>query len=253
MKAYLLAAGYATRLYPLTKDLPKPLLEIGDRPLLSHILDRVLELDDLSAVTVIGNHRFHDQLSSWSRTVESRVPLDVLDDGSSSEDDRLGASSDLAFGLRHSPPSPDEDFLVIAGDNWIRFDLRAAQRDYIAQERRAMILLRRLDTLPTGASPYNEVTTDSEGRVLRLREKPPDPRTLLVAIAAYFFPPRVQFLLDHYLAHGGNPDAPGHFIEWLVQHAPVRSHTFEGEWLDIGTPQALEQARAAVGCAGSEP
>ena len=247
MKAYLLAAGYATRLYPLTKDRPKPLLEIGDRPLLSHILDRVLELDDLSAVAVIGNHRFHDLFSKWSRTVDSPVPLEILDDGSTSEDDKLGASGDLAFALRRSPPSPDEDFLVVAGDNWIRFDLRAAQRDYLEQGRRAMLLLRRLETLPDGPSPYNEVTTDSDGRVLGLREKPPDPRTPLVDIAAYFFPPRVQSLLDHYLANGGNPDAPGHFIEWLVQHAPVRSHTFDGEWLDIGTPQALEQARRAAG------
>jgi glucose-1-phosphate thymidylyltransferase len=244
LKAYLLAAGYATRLYPLTKDRPKPLLEIGGRPLLSHILDRVLELESLSSVTVIGNHRFREPLRAWAEATSCSVPLEVLDDGSTSEADKLGASGDLAFALRESPPA--DDFLVIAGDNWIRFDLRAAQRDFLEQGSKAMLLLRRLESIPHGPSPYNEVTTDAEGRVLRLREKPADAQTPLVAIAAYFFPPRVHALLDHYLAHGGNPDAPGHFIEWLVQHAPVRSHVFEGEWMDIGSPEALETARAAV-------
>ena len=247
MKAYLLAAGYATRLYPLTKDRPKPLLEIGGEPLLSHILRRVLGLHGLTAVTVIGNHRFHEPLADWARTVDCPVPIDVLDDGSSSDDDKLGASGDLAFALRTSPPGAGEDFVVVAGDNWIRFDLAAAQRDFLEQGRRPMILLRELSEVPAGPSPYNEVTTDAEGRVLRLREKPDDPRTALVAIAAYFFPSRVRDLLDHYLVNGGNPDAPGHFIEWLVRHAPVRSHVFDGEWMDIGSPEALEEARRRAG------
>jgi glucose-1-phosphate thymidylyltransferase len=244
MKAYLLAAGYATRLHPLTRDRPKPLLDIGGRPLLSHILDRVLQIGDLSGVVIIGNHRFQGPLAAWASGAPSPVPIEVLDDGSTSDDDKLGASGDLAFALRESPPAPDEDFVVIAGDNWIRFDLHAARDDYEEQGRRPMILVRQLEAVPDGPSPYNEVTTDAEGRVLRLREKPDDPRTPYVAIAAYFFPPGVRDLLACYLDRGGNPDAPGHFIEWLVQHAPVRSHIFTGEWMDIGSPEALEQARA---------
>lgn len=246
MKAYLLAAGYATRLYPLTRDRPKPLLEIAGRPLLSHILDRVTALEELTGVAVIGNHRFHGPLAEWAKAADCPVPLEVLDDGSTSDDDKLGATGDLAFALRTSPPAPDEDFTVIAGDNWIGFDLRAAQRDFVEQGHRPMILLRELDAVPDGPSPYNEVTTDAEGRVLRLREKPADPRTNLVAIAAYFFPPHVRALVDHYLGDGGNPDAPGHFIEWLVRHAPVRSHVFDGTWMDIGSHETLAAARAAL-------
>jgi glucose-1-phosphate thymidylyltransferase len=244
MKVYVLAAGYATRLYPETRDLPKPLLDIGGRPLLSYLLESVREIDDMRRIVVVGNHRFHDALAAWARDAVAPVPIELLDDGSTSDDDKLGASGDLAFALRASPPAADEDFVVIAGDNWIRFDLRAARRAYEEQGRRPMLLLRQLDAIPEGPSPYNEVTIDDEGRVLRLREKPRDPRTPYVAIAAYFFPPRVRDLLTLYLDRGGNPDAPGHFIAWLVQHAPVRSHTFEGEWLDIGSPEALAHARA---------
>ena len=109
-----------------------------------------------------------------------------------------------------------------------------------------MLLLRDLGAIPEGPSPYNEVTTDPDGRVQRFREKPQHPRTQLAAIAVYFFPPRVSEQIHYYLEQGGNPDAPGHFVEWLVQHAPVRSHVFDGEWMDIGTVEALEAARRTL-------
>ena len=87
------------------------------------------------------------------------------------------------------------------------------------------------------------MTLDRDGRVVRFREKPDDPATPWVAIAVYFLPPRTRELIEHYLASGGNPDAPGFFVEWLVRHAPVRSHVFDGDWLDIGSHETLAEAR----------
>jgi len=243
MKAYLLAAGYATRLHPLTLDRPKALLEIGGRPMLSQILDRVCELDDLSEVIAIGNHRFADVLGSWCASTPCPVPLRLLDDGSMSDDDKLGAIGDLAYALRESPPADDEDFVVVAGDNWLGFDLRPAQAAFHASGRRATLLVRKLAAIPDGPSPYNEVSPDSDGRVLHFREKPSDPKTPYVAIAVYFLPPQTRNLIEHYLANSGNPDAPGFFISWLTKHAPVRSHLFEGEWMDIGSHATLAAAR----------
>jgi glucose-1-phosphate thymidylyltransferase len=248
MKIYLLAAGYATRLHPLTLDRPKPLLEIGGRPMLSHILERALELSDVSEVVVIGNHKFANAFEAWRRETACPVPLTLLDDGSSSDDDKLGAIGDLAFALRTAPPDEDEAFAVIAGDNWIGFDLRPAERRFLDERGTASVLLvRSLPEVPTGPSPYNEVTLDENDRVLSFREKPADPRSPLAAIAVYLFPATARALVTDYLSQGGNADAPGYFIEWLVCTSRVVGHHFEGEWMDIGSHQALAEARRRFG------
>ena len=132
MKIYVLAAGYATRLYPLTEHCAKPLLEVGGRPILSRILDRALALPDISEVVVIGNQRFSEDLEDWQQDYHSRVPVRILNDGSHSEKDRLGAIRDLAFGIEQVPPGT-EDWLVIAGDNLLEFDLLAVQQHFLKQ------------------------------------------------------------------------------------------------------------------------
>ena len=240
VKVYLLAAGYATRLYPLTRDTPKPLLDVAGEPILTRILRRVQALRGVSEVVVIGNDRFAPQFERWAAETESPVPLRVLNDGSRSQDDRLGAVGDLGFALREVPPG-DEDWLVVAGDNLIEFDLDALQRVFDAK-RCPLLVLRPAEHGP-GPSRYNEVTLDQSGDVARFREKPPDPQGRLAAIAVYFFTPEVAGLLARYVEEGGERDAPGHFIEWLVGQTRVAASALDGEWLDIGTPETLEHAR----------
>ncbi len=241
VKALLLAAGYATRLYPLTRDRAKPLLEIGGRPILSHILDRVVELPGLTEVLVVSNARFAESFRAWAAGAACPVPIRVLDDGSTSDADKLGATGDLALALREAPLA-GEDLVVVAGDNLLRFDLRPLHAAFAAS-RRPTIVVRRV-AHAGGPSPYNEVTLAPDGRVLGFREKPADPHTDLVAIALYFFPPEIEGLVRRYLAEGGNPDAPGHFIAWLVRETDVRAVREDGEWWDIGSLESLEAARA---------
>lgn len=246
MKALLLAAGYGTRLHPLTRERPKPLLEVAGRPLLSHILERVRALPDVSEVVVVGNHRFHEALCAWADG-EARgagPPLRVLDDGSTCDADKRGANGDIAFALEQMDDlaARDEDLLVVAGDNLLGFDLRPLHAAF--RRRRVPQLAVREIPLPEGPSPYNEVTFDAEGRVTGFREKPRDPRSPWVAIALYFHPPAVAGWLRRYLAEGGNPDAPGHFVAWLVEHTEVRAEPCGGAWYDIGSHEALAEARA---------
>jgi glucose-1-phosphate thymidylyltransferase len=241
VKALLLAAGYATRLYPLTRDRAKPLLEVAGRPILSHILARVLALPGLSEVVVVTNARFAAAFRDWARAEGCPVPLRVLDDGSTSDADKLGATGDLAFALREAPLG-GEDLVVVAGDNLIGFDLRPLHAQFRAR-RRPTIVVRRVP-LGTGPSPYNEVTLASDGRVTGFREKPADPQTDLAAIALYFFPPQVESLVGRYLSEGGNPDAPGYFIAWLVRQTDVYAVRENGEWWDIGSLASLDEARA---------
>lgn len=246
MKAYLLAAGYATRMYPLTRDRPKPLLEVAGAPILSHILDRILALDGLSEVVVIGNDRFATPLEAWAVALDVPVPVSVLNDGSSSDDDKLGAIGDLAFALGEIPPD-DEDWLVAAGDNLLAFDLVPLQQAYrgatdAAGHHAPLLAVREVER--DGPSAYNEVELDPDGRVTRFREKPPNPRSNLAAIALYFLPPTAVELLHRYLQDGGEPDAPGHFIAWLVAQVEVRAVHLPGGWFDIGSLDGLALARA---------
>ena len=253
MKAYLLAAGYATRMYPLTRDQPKPLLEVAGAPILTHILRRVLALDGLSEVVVIANARFAGAFESWRRSLDVRVPVRVLNDGSTCDDDKLGAIGDLAFALEAAPPG-DEDWLVAAGDNLLSFDLRVLQRAFEATgapgARSPLLVVRRVEPAPVPASGvdgsadrYNEVVVDAGGRVVGFREKPRDRRSELAAIALYLLPAKAAGALARYLADGGNPDAPGYFIAWLVERSEVRAATLPGKWFDVGSLDGLAEAR----------
>ena len=242
LKAYVLAAGYATRLGSLAQDRPKPLLDVGGRPVLSHTLDRLLELDDLTEVVVITNSRFHGQFEEWAATHTTGTPIRVLDDGSTHVDNRRGALADLAFGLELAPPD-GEEWVVVAGDNLIDFDLRPLQ-EVFRSKRTPLLALRRLDGLHT-SKRYNEVTVDVAQRVTRFREKPRDATSGLTAIALYFFTREVRPLLSRYLQLPEETDAPGHFIAWLVGEVPVHGTAFDGDWFDVGSPETLQAARDA--------
>jgi glucose-1-phosphate thymidylyltransferase len=246
VKAYLLAAGYATRMYPLTRDRPKPLLEVAGAPILSHILEGVLALEGLSEVVVISNDRFAKHFEAWAAALGAPVPVRVLNDGSTSDDDKLGAIGDLAFALEQAP-TRGEDWLVVAGDNLLAFDLRHLQQVFL-EHRDPLLSVREVTRLDEPGeqgvqSRYNEVMLNEEGVVVGFREKPPEAVSPLTAIALYFFPGSVADLLPRYLAEGGNPDAPGHFIAWLVDQVPVRATPLLGERFDIGSLEGLEHAR----------
>jgi len=240
LNAYLLAAGYATRMHPLTRDRPKPLLEVAGRPILSHILDGVLGLDGLRRVVVIANDRFAPHFERWAAGLETAVPVEIVNDGTRSDADKRGALGDLAFALARRPAG-DEPWLVAAGDNLLGFPLRQLQEVFARDETQPLLGVRRVKR--GAASAYNEVVMDDRGRVERFREKPPDARSEWAAIALYFFPPAVAAELETYLAEGGNPDAPGHFIAWLVDRVPTRATLLPGEWFDIGSLEGLEHAR----------
>lgn len=243
IKAYVLAAGYATRLGAIASDRAKPLLDVGGRPVLSHTMERLQEVRGLTEVVVVANGRFHRQFVDWAKSDPAKVPVRILDDGSTRPEERLGAVADLAFAVDSEPPG-DQSWLVVAGDNLIDFDLRPAARAF-RDVSRPLLLLRRVD--PADAEGrYNEVTLDGEGRVVRVREKPADPQTDVTAIAAYFFTPDIVDLLYAYVEASDEHDAPGHFISWLVERTPVEGFFFEGEWFDTGSPETLRAARDAL-------
>ena len=240
MKAYLLAAGYATRMYPLTRNKPKALLEVGGSPILTHILARISALDDITHIVVVTNDLFAPQFEAWRSEQTTPTPITVLNDGTTSDANRLGAIADLGFALEQVPLD-GEDAVVAATDNLFDFDLLPIQRAFHAR-RETTLVVRRVED-PTHTSRYNEVTLRPDGRVTRFREKPEHPETDLTAIALYFFPASALDLLAQYLEIG-SPDAPGHFISWLVDRVPCYAEHIPGPWYDVGSLESLERARA---------
>jgi glucose-1-phosphate thymidylyltransferase len=241
VKVVLLCAGYATRMYPLTRDLPKPLLEVAGAPILSHLLARTAVLPGVDEVVVVGNHRFAAPLARWVESAQSPVPIRLLDDGSTDESNRLGALGDLAFAARELPLA-GHDALVAAGDNLVLFDVAPLARAFA--RRHAPQLSMRVAPVDARSSRYGELTVDANGRVTRFREKPADPHSGLASIALYFLPARTWPLLHRYLDQGGNRDAPGHFFAWLVRETEVYAERIDGDWWDIGDLDSLADARA---------
>jgi len=241
VKAIVLAAGYATRLYPLTRTVAKPLLTVGGRPIVDHILDRIREVDEIDAVHVVTNRKFADAFERWSESQPPGGPqLVVHDDGTASEDDRLGAIGDIAFVVRRAGLAGD-DLLVVAGDNLFDFSLV----DYVAWWRgkgeASAVALHDVGDLDLAAK-YGVVALGDGDRIESFEEKPAEPRSTLAATATYLFHRAHVPLVHRYLGEGNSPDQPGRFVAWLVGRVPVHGYVFEGEWRDIGDAAQLLDA-----------
>ena len=242
VRAVFLAAGFATRLYPLTRDRAKPLLEVGGTPMLTHVLREVERVPAVSAGVVVSNARFHADFLAWRDKTSSRLALDVLDDGALTNETRRGAVGDLALALERAPSDVDA-WLVLACDNLFEFSLRSVVERFAARGR-GQLIVRRVPA-PVPPSKYSEVTLDGE-RVASFREKPADPRSDLSAIAVYLLPADLPEFVRAYLASGGNPDAPGHLLAWLSQRTPLEAVPLTGRWLDIGSADDLARANAEL-------
>jgi len=237
MKGIILAAGYATRLYPLTKDRPKALLPVSGRPILDYIADEMDTIDDLDQTVIISNHLFADQFQAWAdarNAAGQGHPVVVLDDGSTDDTNKLGAIGDIQFVIDQL--GLDDELLVIAGDNLFTYRLRDAWADYRAHGE-DMILAKRLPW-DDDLRRYAIATIDATGKVTNLVEKPSDPQSNLAVFATYFYRKDTLPLINAYLAEGNSPDAPGNFPAWLYQKKPVRLYEFDGICIDIGTPES---------------
>jgi glucose-1-phosphate thymidylyltransferase len=236
LKALLLAAGYGTRLRPLTDELPKELLSVGDRPIIDWILDSVAEVPGIDEIHVVTNATKIGAFASWA------VGRDVTlhDDGTASNDDRLGAIGDVQFVVERAGLQ-DDDLLVIAGDNLFGFSLVEYVDFWRAKGQGSAIAVHRLAD-PSLASLYGVVELGADDRVVSLEEKPEQPRSDLVSTATYLFCRDHVAALARYLAAGNPPDPPGRFIAWLYEREPVYGFRFTEDWLDIGDHRQLLEA-----------
>jgi len=237
VKTIVLAAGYATRLYPLTLTVAKPLLPVGGRPMIDHLLDRIRGLGEPGEVHVVTNHKFAASFEAWAA---ERDGVAVHDDGTTSEDDRLGAIGDIAFVVERAGLAGD-DLLVVAGDNLFDFSLAGYVAWWRGKGEASAVALHDVGDLAL-ARQYGIVELRADERIVSFQEKPAEPPSTLAATATYLFHREHAALLGDYLAGGSSPDQPGRFVAWLVDRAPVYGYRFEGDWRDIGDAEQLLDA-----------
>ncbi|MFB6106124.1 MAG: sugar phosphate nucleotidyltransferase [Halobacteriaceae archaeon] len=238
MKAVVLAGGYATRLWPITRHRPKMFLPIGESVVVDHVFD-ALEADDrISEVYVSTNERFADEFRDHLAAADYEKPTLTVED-TTSEDEKFGVVG--ALGQLFDREDVDEDTLVIAGDNVISF----AVSDFLDffEERGAPSLAAYDVGSYDRARSYGLIDVDGD-RVVDFQEKPERPKSTLVSIACYAFTAETIPLFEEYLAAGENPDEPGWFIQWLQDRRPVYAYSFEDAWFDIGTPESYLDAVA---------
>lgn len=234
MKALILAAGYATRLRPLTDMLPKQLLPVGGRPMVDWIVGKIREagIDEIHLVT---NGRFAPLFDAWAETSH----VTVHDDGTTTNETRLGAIGDIRF-VRNET-GWDDDLLVIAGDNLFDYSLADFARFAAGKNDASAVAVYDVGDREL-AKHYGVIELDGDDRVVGFLEKPTEPPTTLCATATYLYAREHARLVDTYLDEGNPPDQPGHFIAWLHGREPVYGFRIPGGWYDIGDAAQLLEA-----------
>lgn len=241
MHVLVLGAGYATRLYPLTRERPKPLLPVHGVPILQRIMERILPLPDLRHIHVVTNHKFANHYSGWLKEYRflktPLVPIEVHDDMTMNNDDRLGAVGDIQFVVEKAKIK--DDLLVVAGDNLLEFDLLPFVT--FAREHGSAVGLKDLKGSDL-ISQYSTVTLDKKSKIVDFEEKPPMPKSSLISIGLYHFAAKHVPLTRKYIDQGHTPDAPGYYVQWLHKQIDLYGYVIEGSWFDIGDIDSYNKA-----------
>ena len=241
MKALILAAGYATRLYPLTKKYPKPLLEVKGKPIIEHIIDKLDPVKPIDEVIVVTNSKFIGQFKKWRREFTATKKITLVDDCTKSNTDRLGAIGDLNFVINKK--HIQDDLLIIGGDNLFSGSLKGFIAFALKNIPDATIGAYKLKQIKD-ASNYGVVKIGKERKVIGFEEKPRVPKSPLVAMCLYFIPAAQFNLINEYMRISkGKLDATGKYIDWLKSKRNIYCFVFKGSWYDIGDHKYLSAAK----------
>ena len=239
MIAILLAAGYATRLYPLTKDKPKSLLPLGSRLIIDHIMDSVDSIPGITKVALVTNSKFYQQFSDWasSQDREGKAPIVVLDDGTTDDTNKRGAIGDIIYTIDEL--GIDEDICILAGDNIFTYSIENMYEFFKSKNAPTLIAI----TVPEieQRRKLAVAVLDEDGRVTEMAEKPQEPKSDCCIYATYFYGKDIIPMFKEYIAEGGSPDAPGNFPSWLYKKIPVYAFKGDGSCIDIGTVENYEK------------
>lgn len=245
MKALILAAGYAVRLYPLTKEYPKPLLAIGQRPIINYIIDKLETIDDIDEIIVVTNSKFILKFRKWASHSRIQKRISLVDDLTKYHSDRRGAIGDMNFVIEKKRIR--DDLLVIGGDNLFDGDLNDFIAFAKAHKSSPVIGIYNIKD-KIQARQYGVIKVDSRYKLTDFAEKPKKPKSTLIAMCLYYFPKEELGLVKEYLnSRYDKHDATGFYIDWLRKKVPVYGFAFDGYWYDIGHPKIYKEAAREYG------
>lgn len=241
MKALILAAGYATRLYPLTKEYPKPLLTVEEKPIIDFIIDKLKTIDEIGEIIVVTNSKFISRFKKWKAGLHTKKRLSLINDLTKDNRDRRGAIGDIDFTI--DKKGIEDDLLVIGGDNLFDGNLK----DFLsfAKANQNSPVIGAYDVRDKlNARNYGVIKLDKNNKLIDFQEKPRNPKSTLVAMCLYYFPREKLGLIKEYLVNKiKKTDATGLYIDWLRNKCPVYGFVFSGQWYDIGDYKFYNQAK----------
>ncbi len=237
MKALILAAGYATRLYPLTKYMPKPLLEVGNKTILGHLIDKLERVPEIEEILIVTNNFFFPHFSRWLKDNPSTKIIKLINDGTKNNDDRLGSIGDMEFVVKQE--KIQQDLLVVGGDNL--FDEELSEFIQFFKQKGSAILLNDVQDIEL-AKKFGIVSINEEKRITKFVEKPSMPESTLASTLVYGLTRNNLSMFSEALKEN-KWDSPGNFIAFLSEREPVYGKTIKGKWFDIGSLDQLEESR----------
>jgi glucose-1-phosphate thymidylyltransferase len=243
MIAVVLCAGFATRMYPLTRDFPKPLLPVADKPVIDYLMDQLVDLPELRVVHIVGNARFFNHFEDWRRNYIKKIQrknlsIEIYNDGATANENRRGASVDLQLVLKSV--SETSRTLVSAGDNIYRFSIRPLWQKFLGSRHHYIVALPERDA--DNLKKTGVLELDANGRVMRQHEKPEQPQSVWSCPPLYFLQASAWSKLDEFIESSDNIDAPGYFIDYLCQKEDVYAFKLNASRLDIGSVESYQDA-----------
>lgn len=240
MKALILAAGYATRLWPLTFNRPKPLLPVQKKPILEYIIAKLKVIETIDEIFIITNSRFVKDFADWKDNFRDQRRISIIDDGMVKLEERRGSVGDIIFAIEEK--NIDSDLLVVGGDNLFDFKIDNFIKEGKENSPSATAGLYDVKSL-TMAKRYGIVELNGNSKIVSFEEKPKKPKSALAAICLYYFPGKKLPLFKRYRSEGYPLDLAGRFIKWLSEREAVYGYIFKGRWVDIGDKNSLKKAQ----------
>ena len=246
MKLIILAAGYATRLYPLTLNQPKPLLPVAGKPMMEWVVDNVSTIDTIDHAYIVTNAKFVTHFEQWAANYKRsnlKFGFTIVDDRSTDDSNKLGAIGDTHLVI--TKHEINDDIMVVGGDNLFSNDLHDFG-EYCSNKKAPVTGVYDVGDLQA-IKKYNAIDIDEDGRILFFEEKPANPKSTLTGIALYYYPQSTLSLIHQYIAEGNNPDQPGRLVQWLYPRTAFYTWRVPGLWFDVGSIETLEEANRVFG------